>query len=35
MLLTFAMVEDKSGSRGWYRQRNTRHAEAAWRMACA
>ena len=34
-LLTLAIVEAKSGSRVWCRQKNTRHAEAAWRMECA
>jgi hypothetical protein len=34
-LLTLAIVEAKSGSRVWCCQKNTWHAEAAWRMACA
>src|SRR5882672_10579163 len=34
-LLTLAIVEAKSGSRVWCRQKNTRHAEAVWRMKCA
>src|SRR5262245_28960687 len=35
LLLPLAMVEPKSGSRVWCRQKNTRHAEAAWRIAGA
>src|SRR5712691_10018324 len=34
-LLTLAIVEAKSGSRVWCRQKNTRHAEVVCRMACA
>ena len=34
-LRTLAIVEATSGSRGWCRPHTTRHAEAAWRMACA
>jgi hypothetical protein len=34
-LLTLALVEAKSGSRVWDRQKNTRHTEAACRMECA
>ena len=33
--LTLAIVETRRGSRVWYRQKNTRSAEAACRMECA